>query len=609
MGENKSNKTNSSDKASAKRVLGNNLYMIKLTYQACPWRVIGLYIKDWLYYGVLKMFGSIIFLERLVTYIETGASFETVVRFLIFAGIFVCACYLFINYYAYILGPAGNQVMYEHLHLKMFAKATDVELECFENPEFYNKYTKATAQIKGKAFAAMSTTSSIITNTFNQIFLTVTSLVTDPLVLLFTIPQLISTYMLGVKANKLQYQRYEDSVEANRKKEYVKRTVYWKDYAKEIRLSNIFNVMMDYLDDSVSEVIVNIKKYGLKLTFLSALQSSLSFSLTTGCTIVYAALRLLYWKNITAADFVVLVNVIMGFSWNIESVARDITKLQDHSQYIENIRAFMDYEPKIAQSQDGLVPQRHALSLRMKDVSYTYFGQENPVLKHINLEIHPKEKIALVGHNGAGKSTLVKLLMRLYDVSEGEITLGEHNIKEYRVRDYRDLFGTVFQDYKVLSMSVAENVRMDDVPEDERENVKQALINSGVYDKIETLEHGMDTILGREFDKEGVILSGGETQKVAIARVFAKDSDFVILDEPSSALDPIAEYKMYDTMLKACENKAVIFISHRLSSAVLADRIYMLEQGEVVESGTHEELLQLDGKYAQMFKLQAESYQ
>ena len=157
-------------------------------------------------------------------------------------------------------------------------------------------------------------------------------------------------------------------------------------------------------------------------------------------------------------------------------------------------------------------------------------------------------------------------------------------------------------------MSVAENVRMDDVPESERENVKQALINSGVYDKIETLEHGMDTILGREFDKEGVILSGGETQKIAIARVFAKDSDFVILDEPSSALDPIAEYKMYDTMLKACENKAVIFISHRLSSAVLADRIYMLEQGEVVESGTHEELMKLNGKYAEMFKLQAESY-
>lgn len=602
MGDNKKKKI------SYKRILSNNFYMVKLVYQACPWRVVAQYIETLLRYGILNMFMGIIFMEKIVTYIENDTPFEQVVQFLVFTIIFVSVSRLFLLYYSFITAPAGNQIMYEKLHLRMFEKATDVELECFENPEFYNKYTKATSQIKGRAFSVLNTTSSFLTAAFNISFLSVKSITTDPVVLLLVIPPIISTFVLDIKANKLRYQRYEDCVVPNRKKEYVKRTVYLQDYAKEIRLFNIFSVMSDYLNDSVREIMSNIKKYGFKLTIINALESSLAYTLTVGCTITYAALRLLYWKNITAADFVVLVNVIIAFTWNIENIARYLTKLQDNSQYIEDIKNFMEYEPKIAQSQEGRKPQRHTLGLQMKDVSYTYLGQEKPTLKHINLTINPKEKIALVGHNGAGKTTLVKLLMRLYDVTDGEILLGEHNIKEYNVRSYRDLFGTVFQDYKVLSMSVAENVLMDQVGEEDRGKVKEALINSGVYEKIETLSSGMDTVLGREFDKEGVILSGGETQKISIARVFAKDCDFVILDEPSSALDPIAEYKMYESMLKACENKSVVFISHRLSSAVLADRIYLLENGEVIEHGSHEELMKQQGKYAEMFTLQAESY-
>ena len=198
--------------------------------------------------------------------------------------------------------------------------------------------------------------------------------------------------------------------------------------------------------------------------------------------------------------------------------------------------------------------------------------------------------------------------MRLYDVSEGEVLLNNHNIKEYCVREYRELFATIFQDFKLISATVAENVMMEEVSGEDRETVINALKNSGVYERIMQLKSGIDTTIGREFDGEGAVLSGGESQKVAIARVFAKDSRIAILDEPSSALDPIAEYQMYDTMLKACKDKAVIFISHRLSSAVLADRIYMMENGCIVEEGSHEELMSKNGKYAEMFSMQAENY-
>lgn len=591
------------------RDIRNNLYMIKMAFAACPSRVIGQFAATLLRFGVMPMFLSVTFLEKIVGYIETGAEFKDAMWFIIFSFLLLGSVNLFNFYYYCIIAPAGNQVIYEKLHLRMFEKATDVELECFENPDFYNKYTKATSQIKGKVFAVLNTITSILTYLFNISFLTYKAVTTDVYVLLFVLLPIIATYIIGVKTNKLSYKRYEENVDYDRTKEYVKRTVYLQDYAKELRLSNIFSVLMDSFQFSITGIIKNIKKYGVKLVLLYALQGSFNYSFAVGCTVCYAALRLFYFKTIDAADFIVLVSVITNFTWNVIDVAKQLTKIQDNSQYVENIKSFMDYEPKISESQPGLIPESQNLSLQMRQVSYTYFGQENPVLKDINFEIKPGQKIALVGHNGAGKTTLVKLLMRLYDVTEGEILLGEHNIKEYSVSAYRDLFGTVFQDYQVLSLSVAENVLMNQVAEHERDKVVNALKNSGIWEKVQTLPYGMDTTLTKEFDKEGAVLSGGEAQKIAIARVFAKDCDFVILDEPSSALDPIAEYQMYESMLKACEGKAVIFISHRLSSAVLADQIYLLEQGSIVERGTHQELMEKNGKYARMFEMQASNYQ
>lgn len=587
----------------------NNFYMIGLAYHAYPVRVIGNFIATLLRYGVLYILVNIVFLEKIVGYIEEGVSFEKAALVIgIMFLILVVSYIFFINYYDAVIAPAGNQILYEKLHLKMFEKATDVELACFEDPKFYNKYTKATSQIKGKAFAVLNTMSDMLTILFNLTYLTYKAVTTDVFILVLVVFPIISTYISGVKMNKTQFERYENNVENDRTKEYVKRTVYLRDYAKEIRLSNIYDVMMDKFEHAVAGTIRNIKKYGVRLVALNALQSGFSYSFTIGFTICYAALRLLYWKNISAADFVVLVSVINGFIWNVVDVAKNLTKIQDNSQYIQNIKSFMEYEPKISESQDGKVPVPHEMALRMNHIGYTYLGQSTPVLKDICLDIEPGQKIALVGHNGAGKTTLVKLLMRLYDATEGEITLGGSDIREYAVRAYRDRFATVFQDYRVLSLTVAENVMMGEARESDRETVIQALQNSGVYDKVQTLKKGLDTTLTKEFDKEGAVLSGGETQKIAIARVFAKDCDFVILDEPSSALDPIAEYQMYDSMLSACKDKAVIFISHRLSSAVLADHIYMLEDGRIIEHGSHQKLMEQNGKYAQMFQMQAASY-
>lgn len=190
----------------------------------------------------------------------------------------------------------------------------------------------------------------------------------------------------------------------------------------------------------------------------------------------------------------------------------------------------------------------------------------------------------------------------------GEIRLNGVDIRQYRLDEYRALFGVVFQDYRIFSAPVKENVLLHPCGDGDEAIVADALQNSGIQEKVRSLPHGMDTVLTREFDEEGAVLSGGEAQKISIARIFAKDCELVIMDEPSSALDPIAEHAMYDNMMRACQNKSVIFISHRLASAAMADRIYLLENGRIVEQGSHAELMRHGGRYQEMFSIQAKNY-
>ena len=224
-------------------------------------------------------------------------------------------------------------------------------------------------------------------------------------------------------------------------------------------------------------------------------------------------------------------------------------------------------------------------------------------MKNINLTIRPYEKIALVGYNGAGKTTLTNLLLRLYDPTEGGIFIGGKNIKDVSLASHKNRFSAVFQDFQTYACSIGENVALDVHPDKAR--VETALSRSGFS---KPLKNGTDTEILREFDDNGTMLSGGESQKMAVARAFYKACPYAILDEPSANLDPIAEYELNQAMLKAAKQKTVIFISHRLSTTVGADRIYVMAAGEIIESGTHAELMEKNGTYAYMFNLQAEKY-
>lgn len=311
----------------------------------------------------------------------------------------------------------------------------------------------------------------------------------------------------------------------------------------------------------------------------------------------------------TLGELTTLLNASSEFSDLIARFSWARNDIYECGMFIENFRVFMSYKPKMSENKGGKIPNNENIDIIFKNVGFKYEGNEKYTLKNIDLTIKKGEFVAIVGHNGAGKSTFVKLLMRLYDVTEGSIIVGGINIKNYQLSAYRNLFGTVFQDFKVFAATVMENVLLhSNATEEEVRRGERALKDSGLYEKVNRMKKGKNSQLTKEFDENGEILSGGEFQKLAVARIFAKECEICILDEPSSNLDPISEYEILENMMKACEGKTVIFISHRLSSTTMADKIYLLEGGEIVESGNHEELMRANGKYAEMYNMQATSY-
>ena len=353
-------------------------------------------------------------------------------------------------------------------------------------------------------------------------------------------------------------------------------------------------------------------KYARKRTVLGFVSNYLTNNFISDVIYIsYLVFRAAVSRAISYSSVVVLWNTSGGLKRNLHDIAGVVPQIAENSLYIEKIRGFLDYKQKITSKRNLPVPEKQG-TLELRNVSFGYNENDGYILNNISLMIHPGERVALVGYNGAGKTTLIKLIMRLYDPNEGEILYNGIDIRDYDVHEYRSRIGTIFQDFRIFAATVGENVVLDKdeetIEKESRPAVLKALEYSGFKERLDKLSNGLATELTTEFEQEGIDLSGGESQKLAIARAFFKDAHMVILDEPSSALDPIAEYQLNKTMLQAAEGKSVVFISHRLSTTRHADRILMMENGRVIEEGNHDELIRLQGKYAAMWKAQAGRY-
>ncbi|MBE6598995.1 MAG: ABC transporter ATP-binding protein [Ruminococcaceae bacterium] len=503
-----------------------------------------------------------------------------------------------------ILYPRYREKIVEKVQSELFRKAESVELECYENPEFYDKYVKAMDSAYSKCMEVVSTVDNLIWATVTLFSTSILLFVIDPVLILFgLIPLLFG--LIRNKRNRLHKERRDKIRVLDRREAYVQRTYYLNEYAKEMRLGGMNKLMYEKYAETLKEYVELFREYGPRLVVLQFFANS-SSNFTRLFAMLYAAFRTLVTGTMLIGDCLVVFNSIGQVSWTLVRMTGVMTEFRDHAMYIEDYRFFLEYDPKIKRVAEGKKAQKG--DIEFSGVTFTYKGAKTPALKNVSMKIRQGERIALVGMNGSGKTTLVKLLLHLYEPVSGKITLNGIPVKEYETDSYREHFTVVFQDFKMFSMSVAENVLLRPLREGDEETVTEALKKSGAYDKVMSLKNGIHTTLTREFDDEGAVLSVGEAQKVSLARAFTNDSPVVILDEPSSALDPIAEYNMFKNMLEACQDRTLVFISHRLSSAVLADRIFMMEDGRITESGSHGELMKKNGKYAKMFRMQAENY-
>lgn len=401
---------------------------------------------------------------------------------------------------------------------------------------------------------------------------------------------------------------HTDSIPVNRKIEY-----FWSinsdfTFGKEIRTYDMQNSLNNIYEDLTK----TIQKYVAKVFGLQLMGNTI-FLVTNLClnSVIYLYLgyKILVRHLISIGDFSLYLNAITTFNSSIQSMVASYIDISNNGKYLKDYFDFVELKNKFDEGNLAIpYGNNNQLEIKFENVSFTYPYQKEKCLENINLTIKNKERLSIVGENGAGKTTLIKLLLRLYEPTEGRILLNGLDIKQIDHKEYLKLFSTVFQDFKLFAFRILDNVTSLENKVNDITGIYNSLSKAGLTSKINTLDKGIETYIYELYEEDGIELSGGESQKLAIARALYKDAPIVILDEPTAALDPKAEFDIYKRFLSLVDSKTAIFISHRLSSTKFCDKIIVLRKGKIVEYGSHSKLLSQKGYYANLFNMQAQFY-
>lgn len=593
------------NKGKGRRAFQNNIYALRLLWKVCPQivvhgaisRVLGYF--EWLFY-------SAFFMRYVINALETEAELASILTFLAITVVVFAGMSIYNNYVGGRVLPVSMAGVYKKLNLELFEKAGNVELACFEDNEFYNKYTLA-------ADRAAERLVETVNNIWGVIFGVVAAAASfylmydvDKISVLFVIFPIIGNFVFNKRLSQIDFDRNKDMAPHQRKIAYVNRVMYLADYAKEVRLTDVFALMKRNYREAIAGVADMTKKYTFRAMINHWLRVMFTFTFIFEGVLIYGAYRSLVTHTMSLAQLAVLTSMMVSTTWILIGFTESLVVSFKNGLFVDNLRTFMEYEAKIPEDSKGEDPGDVIESIEFRGVGFSY--KDKRVIHDLSFEIRGGKTYALVGHNGAGKSTIIKLLMRFYDPTEGVILLNGKDIRSYDLQKYRALFATAFQDFQIFSLSVMENVLMRKGSKEEETEVIHALKLAGVYDKIEGLPQGIHTILTKEFAEDGAVLSGGEYQKIVVARAFVQKCPVKIFDEPSSALDPIAEYRLFESILRDGKDKTMLFISHRLSSVQNADWVFMLENGQIIEQGSHGMLMEQKGAYADMYEKQAVNY-
>lgn len=563
----------------------------------------------YLVYLILNIIRSSIFtilpigiVQMLVDFYNKGTDFIWVI-----IASFVFA---FLNYtlnFLYSWAQTKDRVKYRSFMAKfeniIFNKIKEIDYEVYQSSDFLNDYTRAIDNGVDACFNTFWSCVRLISCVFEIaiVFSIFTTL--NPIIIVYAVAIGVVFWIISVINGKLNWKLSEKQKQNFRERGYIKRQFYLKDACFDIKTSNVKDIFLDYNDAVGDRVVSNIDKFSSLRAFLSFVGK---FLISSIYPVSLAFVSYISLKNMDIAWFAALMVASSYLSGSVSRISDSLASFTTRSMEAEAIFKVLDLVGEIEVSGNSEADPFE--SIKVENLSFDYKNKE--ALKNIYLEINKGEKIAIVGENGAGKTTLVKLLLRLYDGKDGRILYNGVNYKELIPSSIRRRVGAVFQDFDIYSFTVGENVLLRKVKtKEDEELVYRSLEFAGLLDKVKTFSKGIHTVLTKEFDNNGEELSGGERQKLAIARAFAGGYDLIILDEPNSALDPLAEADIYDKMMRLGKDHTLVFISHRLSSTMKADRIYLFDNGEIVEVGKHKDLMNIEnGKYKYMFEIQARKY-
>ncbi len=503
-------------------------------------------------------------------------------------------------------GYTGFRRLVDHFYGLLMEKSMDTDYENNERMENNNNLNKAREGVMASSRDMVYNLRASIQHTLELFtFSAILSVLDFWLVPIVILPAVAGYYierhkMLWVWNMADNWQLYE------RQMEYINSV--GKDFsrAKDVRLFGMQEWLEKAFRRSYKERIFWYRQQDAWVFRHNVLQV---FVRTAGKLAAYVyVIWLVIHGEIGVGDFVLYFNAIMRLSAAVDAWCGNINGYQWFSKNINYVRAYLETEDKTRRTGGRALPKT-TCEMEFRNVSYTYFGAQTPVIQNLSFTLRAGEKLALVGLNGAGKTTIVKLMCGLYDPTEGEILLNGVNIKEYNREEYFGFFSAVFQDSTLLAASIAENVTGQTVEKAERERMFECMKKAGIYEKVMSLEKKEETRFGRGVYPDATDFSGGEKQKLVLAKALYKDAPILLLDEPTAALDAIAEQEMYLNYVEFSKGKSSLFISHRLASTRFCDRIMLLEKGAVLECGSHEELMEQGGEYAKLFRIQSSYYE
>ncbi|MCI8332570.1 MAG: ABC transporter ATP-binding protein [Clostridiales bacterium] len=514
-----------------------------------------------------------------------------------------------VNTVGNIITRMSSELVTNHVKVKIMNKAKEIDIASFDRPEFYEKFENASREAGARPIQVINSTFNIVSNLISAVsFIVILSAIswTAPLiVILLSLPSAIITFYYRKKNFRYMRRRSND----RRKMNYYSDMLVNKDMVKELRLFNlsdtfIFNynqVFKNYFG-GIKKLIRNEGIWNLAIAFVTT---------AVNCILFFFIAYTVAVQNGQIGDYSLYTGALTSIAACVAALVTTTSTIYEGTLFIDNMIVFMNEKKTIVPAIDQPLSIKRGVghTIEFKDVSFRYPGTNRDVIKHINFTIEPGDTVVMVGLNGAGKTTLIKLLTRLYDPTEGTILLDGHDIKEYKVEELYAMFGIIFQDFGKYAFTVSKNIEFGQIEKQyKEEDIHTAAKASSADAFIQSLPNGYDTPLMRIFEDNGIELSIGQWQKLSIARAFYSDSDILILDEPTASLDPLAEQEIFSQFDELRKDKTTFFVSHRLSSATVASKILVLENGKLIETGDHNELMKKRGAYYQLFSTQAKRY-